>query len=130
MTLLRLHLFARLTVAFLIVRKLFAPAPLCPLRRMIVDHSLYQPGAPLADGLMHIVTQQPGLFLSEDVTHVLRAQSYWPSYNRPYFKRIFSDMGFAALQQQYGDYLYSYNNSFRALIFRREQENIHTSVAG
>lgn len=98
------------------------------VRRMVVDHALYEPRAPLRNGLMHIVTQQPGLFLSADVTSVLRAQSYWPSYNRPYFERIFVDMGFAALQQRWGDYLYSYNNSFRALIFRREQENIHTSV--
>jgi hypothetical protein len=48
---------------------------------MIVDYKLFESGKPLEDGLFTVLEQLPGQTMWMDKTQVLRAQSFWPSYN-------------------------------------------------
>ena len=41
----------------------------------------------LADGLVWVAEQIPGLTLAKDVTQTLE-RGYWPSYNVPYFREV------------------------------------------
>ncbi|XP_075533846.1 putative phospholipase B-like 2 isoform X2 [Dermacentor variabilis] len=51
---------------------------------MIVDYNKFKSGQQLPDGLLWILESLPGFIHTEDVTAVLRKESYWPSYNIPY----------------------------------------------
>ena len=47
----------------------------------------------------------------------------------PYFPDIWTELGYGALVQQFGangTYLWDYDNSFRALIFKRDAPNVNT----
>ena len=58
-----------------------------------------------------------------DVSHVLRSQAYWPSYNSPYFKKIFNLSGNKVMVDKYGDW-FSYDKTPRAKIFRRDHGKV------
>lgn len=90
---------------------------------MIVDYKLFKPFKPLRDGLFWVLEQLPTLIESRDATDVLRSQSFWPSYNSPYFPTIFNLSGVPALVEQYGDW-FTYDKTPRALIFNRDQSKI------
>lgn len=60
---------------------------------MIVDYKRFKPGQPLRDGLLWVLEQLPTLIVSRDVTDTLRQQSFWPSYNSPYFSSIYNLSG-------------------------------------
>ncbi|XP_075736787.1 putative phospholipase B-like 2 isoform X4 [Rhipicephalus microplus] len=51
---------------------------------MIVDYNKFKPAQQIPDGLLWIMESLPGFTHTEDVSAVLRKQSYWPSYNIPY----------------------------------------------
>ena len=55
---------------------------------------------------------------TEDLTHVLTGQGYWPSYNTPYFRDIFNLSGSPDSVAKYGDW-FTYDKTPRALIFKR-----------
>lgn len=90
---------------------------------MIVDYKLFKPLKPLRDGLFWVLEQLPTLIESRDMTDVLRSQSFWPSYNSPYFPTIFNLSGVPALVEQYGDW-FTYDKTPRALIFNRDQSKV------
>lgn len=91
---------------------------------MVLDYKKYTPGdATLQDDLLWVLEQLPGTIVAEDCTDTLREQGYWPSYNAPYFPLIYNLSGTPALVEEYGDW-YSYNNTPRALIFKRDQGNV------
>ncbi len=78
---------------------------------MVVDYKRFKRGKAIRDDTLWVLEQLPGkkttfptrsitLFVylnlnfsgyivREDVSNVLRNQGYWPSYNTPYFKKIF-----------------------------------------
>ncbi|XP_077527250.1 putative phospholipase B-like 2 [Haemaphysalis longicornis] len=92
---------------------------------MIIDYSKFQKGKQPQDGLLWILETLPGYNHSEDVTGVLRKQSYWPSYNIPYSPVMFQLTGAPLYVQKYGDW-FTYDKHPRALIFKRD----HSKVAG
>ena len=55
----------------------------------------------------------------EDKTSVLASQSYWPSYNTPYYQDIFNLSGSPANVAKFGDW-FTYDKTPRALIFKRD----------
>jgi len=58
---------------------------------MVVDLKKFTPGnTALTNGLLVIGEQYPGYYKVADVTHVLAKQTYWPSYNVPYFPSSFA----------------------------------------
>ena len=87
---------------------------------MILDYKLFTPGEKtLKDNLLWILEQIPGYIESADMTKVLRNQGYWPSYNTPYFKKIFKLSGGPKMVEKFGDW-FSYDKTPRALIFKRD----------
>ena len=56
---------------------------------------------------------------SEDMTWLLEAQAYWPSYNSPYFEEIYTASGWPAMASKYGDW-FTYDKTPRARIFKRD----------
>ncbi|CAG2102156.1 unnamed protein product [Medioppia subpectinata] len=93
---------------------------------MIVDYKRFRWGTRSelsSPDLLWVLEQMPTLVVSQDVTGVLRSQGYWASYNVPFFEQIFNISGYNKLVELYGDY-YSYNNTARALIFRRDQSKV------
>ncbi len=54
---------------------------------------------------------------------MLEQDTYWPSYNNPYFKYIFDTSGMPAKVAKYGDY-FDHEKTCRARIFRRDHSNV------
>jgi hypothetical protein len=80
---------------------------------MVVDYKKFVAKQPqLADGLLFVLEQIPGMIMSRDATDVLRNQSYWASYNLAYFPEIFNASGSREQVAKYGDW-FSYENSPR-----------------
>lgn len=95
---------------------------------MVVDYKKFTAGASfLNDGLLYVLEQIPGMVMYRDVTDTLRKQSYWPSYNSPYFPEIFNASGGQEMVAKYGDW-FSYENTPRAKLFRRDHVHI-TDIA-
>ncbi|PSN46677.1 putative phospholipase B-like 2 [Blattella germanica] len=96
---------------------------------MIVDYKLFKAGTPqkeLKKDLLWVLEQLPGHIKAADKTDVLREQSYWPSYNIPYFPEIFNLSDNQKLVEKYGDW-FTYDKSPRALIFKRDHVKVNDS---
>ena len=70
----------------------------------------------IADGLLYIVEQMPGIIESQDVTNILR-RGYWASYNVPAIESIYNISGNGENAQEHGTSL-SYDLAPRARLFR------------
>ena len=70
-----------------------------------MDYSLFTPYEPLKDNTLWIAEQIPGYVESADVTSYLR-NGYWPSYNIPFFEKIYADSGFTDAIKTYGNSIY------------------------
>ncbi|CAG2100801.1 unnamed protein product [Medioppia subpectinata] len=93
---------------------------------MVVDYKLFKKGTKVSDlpnNLLWIIEQMPTLVRVADVTHVLRSQGYWASYNVPYFKDIYDMSGDAELFRKMGPF-YSHDKTARAQIFHRDQSKV------
>jgi hypothetical protein len=90
---------------------------------MIVDYKKFVPGEELQDGLFTVLDQIPGQIKWEDKTNVLRAQTYWPSYNIASYPDIYNISGTYDAFLKYGDF-FSYDESPRASIFRRDHHKV------
>jgi hypothetical protein len=74
---------------------------------MVVDYKRFKKGkhqSQLSNNLLWVLEQLPGHTRAEDKTEVLRKQSYWPSYNTPYFPDIYNLSGSGELAAKYGDW--------------------------
>ena len=92
---------------------------------MVIDYTKFKPGKVLPKkGLLWILEQLPGHIHMEDLTHVLTSQTYWPSYNTPYYKDIFNLSGSPANVAKFGDW-FTYDKTPRALIFKRDQRYLN-----
>ncbi|KAJ8883119.1 hypothetical protein PR048_014959 [Dryococelus australis] len=97
---------------------------------MVVDYKRFWPDGAVSElkkGLLWVLEQIPGYVEAADKTDVLRQQSYWPSYNSPYFPAVFNLSGLPALVNKYGDW-YSYERTPRALIFRRDHAKVSNTT--
>jgi len=56
------------------------------------------------------------------MTHNLAMSGFWSSFNRPYFPRMFIDMGYAEYEAKSN--VFSFDNNPRVAIFRREQSKV------
>ncbi|ETN71256.1 lysophospholipase [Necator americanus] len=77
----------------------------------------------LLHGLLHVLEQLPNHIVHTDMTHTLLRQKYWPSYNTPYFPKIFEWSESGRMVKKYGDW-FSYEKTPRALIFRRDHDDV------
>ena len=90
---------------------------------MVVDYKLFKPGKPLKANTFWVLEQIPGFTQSADMSAVLQKQTYWASYNSPYFKEVFDRSGLPAMVAKFGDW-FSYDKTPRALIFKRDQGKV------
>ncbi|KAL1444137.1 hypothetical protein MTO96_030034 [Rhipicephalus appendiculatus] len=60
---------------------------------MVLDYNKFTPGKHLEDGLLHVLEQLPQYVNVTDATDTLRNQTYWASYNVPYFEFVFNVSG-------------------------------------
>ncbi|XP_048191210.1 phospholipase B-like 1 [Perognathus longimembris pacificus] len=89
---------------------------------MILDTNKVRPGISLDRGTLYIVEQIPTFVEHSDQTEILR-RGYWPSYNIPFHKKIYSWSGYPLLVKKLG-LDYSYDLAPRAKIFRRDQGTV------
>ncbi|EFC47273.1 laminin A family protein [Naegleria gruberi] len=91
---------------------------------MALDYKNFKPGVcHLPKDSFWILEQIPGSVMTRDVTDVLNKQSFWSSFNIPYFEHIYNISGYQQAKQKFGND-YDYNLCSRALIFKREQAKI------
>ncbi|XP_039257816.2 putative phospholipase B-like 2 [Styela clava] len=88
---------------------------------MIVDYNQFEQQS--KTGVLHVLEQLPGEVVYDDVSNVLFSQTYWASYNVPYFPKIFNDSGFPALVKKYGNW-FTHDKSPRAKIFARDHKKV------
>jgi hypothetical protein len=55
---------------------------------MVLDHTKFTPGQPLANDTLWVLEQLPGFTKAHDLTYELTKQGYWASYNVPFFATI------------------------------------------
>ncbi|KAM7289757.1 putative phospholipase B-like 2 [Ixodes scapularis] len=90
---------------------------------MVVDYKKFTPGKPLQDDLLWVLEQLPGYIYKEDLTKVLRRQTYWPSYNVPYSEVVFNMSNWQSNLEKFGDW-FTYDKTPRALIFKRDNGKV------
>merc|ERR1719456_853853 len=84
---------------------------------LIVDYNQFTPGKPVPDNTLWVVDAVPGIVHAEDLSHRLRTEGYFASYNRPYFTDVRDKTGHTAAQKSHGA-LYSWSDNPRAVLFR------------
>lgn len=85
----------------------------------MVDLKRFVPGEDLQPGLLTVAEQIPVEVVSADVTSVLR-QGYWPSFNVPYFQKVYNDSGypdFVSKLERFGQHFSKVRKSTVGLIF-------------
>lgn len=93
---------------------------------MVVDMNQFTPGAAsLAPNTLWVVEQIPTRVVARDLTPVLQQQTYWGSYNRPYFREINEESMFRKFTDQHGE-SFSYQGTARAKIIAREQKAVNS----
>ena len=91
---------------------------------MIADYKLFKPNKPLPDqDLLWVLEQIPGFIHAEDQTGLLKKQSYWPSYNIPFYQDVFNLSGSLPNVAKFGDW-FTYDKNPRARIFARDHKNV------
>jgi hypothetical protein len=90
---------------------------------MIVNTNLFTPKQSLADGTLYVIEQIPTLVEYSDQTPILRT-GYWPSYNVPFFERVYNLSGYPEFVAKHG-VDFSHELAPRAKIFRRDANNVH-----
>ncbi|KAG2385630.1 hypothetical protein C9374_003445 [Naegleria lovaniensis] len=91
---------------------------------MALDYNKFTPGqCQLPSDSLWILEQIPGTVMTKDVTPILNNQTFWSSYNIPYFEFIYNISGYPQAKEKFGND-YDYNLCSRAQIFRREQAKI------
>ncbi|VDP22673.1 unnamed protein product [Soboliphyme baturini] len=73
--------------------------------------------------IFFVLEQLPNSITVDDLTSVLYSDSYWPSFNLPYFQSIYNISGNLDLVKKYGDF-FSYENSPRHRMFKRDWQKV------
>lgn len=73
---------------------------------MIVNYAAFQPGNPQLEtkDLLHVLEQMPGYVVHDDLTSHLADQTYWASYNVPFFPFIFNISGSREMEKEFGEW--------------------------
>jgi len=90
---------------------------------MIVDYNRFKAGQPVPDDFFWVLEAVPGLTHAADMSHHLRDNGYWPSFNRPYFDDVRDVTGHKGAQRSHGS-IYSWLNNPRAQIFKGAQGSV------
>jgi len=90
----------------------------------VIDYKQFKPGQKqLAPNTLWILEQIPGYIEKQDMTATLNKDSYWASFNRPYFANINKKSMYAHYESVHGE-AFSYRNCSRAKIFQRDHSSV------
>jgi hypothetical protein len=89
---------------------------------LVLDNKKFVPRQPLPHGLLIILEQIPGYIEWSDQTRTLE-RGYWPSYNVPFFEKIYNMSGYLE-QEKNQPIMLSYQTCCRANIYRRDQGTV------
>jgi len=91
---------------------------------MVVDYKRFHKGAPqLTQGVLWLLEQIPGHVQYRDMSAQLEQDTYWASYNRPFFDDINTQSAYERYAKSMGE-IFTYRDCKRAKIFAREQSKI------
>ncbi len=91
---------------------------------LIVDYKRFDSGTgTLNPGALYVMELIPGFVEIKDMTPVLQSDSYWASYNRPYFESINEKSMYGHFTTKHGE-MFSYRNCPRAKIFHRDHSSV------
>jgi hypothetical protein len=90
---------------------------------MVVDFKVFVPGSSVQPNTLWIAEQVPGYVERRDMSQALWMNSYWASYNIPYFQYIYDISGYLQEERAQGTF-WSYTKYARPEIFRRNQTEI------
>ncbi|KAG9393605.1 Phospholipase B-like [Carpediemonas membranifera] len=90
---------------------------------MVLDTTTINADGTMQPGSFFVGEQIPGYVHYADMTAVLNEQGYWPSYNIPYFKDIYTVSGYPNAVAKKGDG-YSYTKCPRARLFAEHQATV------
>ena len=91
---------------------------------MVFDYKKFTPYQPLQPGAFWIFEQIPGGGHAGDMTEWLENETYWASYNMPYFKDIYNACGYPAKVEEWEPKAMSWEEGARAQIFRRDHHKV------
>ena len=75
------------------------------------------------EDLLWVLEQLPAYIHAEDMTPFLVENTYWPSFNVPYFSDIFNMSASPELVAKYGDW-FTHEKSPRNLMFQRDHAKV------
>lgn len=93
---------------------------------MILNLNKFTPSKLPERGFLTVLEEVPGRIHWEDMSDFLGRNTYWPSYNNPYFKDIQMLSGYSAACALSDDWCY--DSAPRANIFRQRQSLIQNEV--
>uniref|UniRef100_A0A7E4VT70 Phospholipase B-like n=1 Tax=Panagrellus redivivus TaxID=6233 RepID=A0A7E4VT70_PANRE len=90
---------------------------------IILDYKLFTPYKPLPQyGLLYVLEQLPGFTIYKDLTQYLAENTYYASYNIPFFLKTSSLSGFDKKAEEL--YWFSWSDAPRAKIFKRDHKKV------
>lgn len=95
---------------------------------MAMDLKKFTPGQAPEEGFLTVFEEVPGLYHTQDMTSVLVENSYWASYNVPYFPDIAEASGYAKICKADKDYCF--DTAPRAYLFRDNQAKVSDLSSG
>jgi len=90
---------------------------------MVLDFHKFTPGQSPNQGFLVVYEEVPGLYHYEDMTSTLIDQTFWSSYNNPYFSDIREASGYQKLCDA-GVSGNCYDQAPRSIIFREQQASV------
>ncbi|XP_065197425.1 putative phospholipase B-like 1 [Sycon ciliatum] len=85
----------------------------------IFDYKKFTPGSAPKTGALTVMEQLPTYTHTEDLTSLLHAQGYWPSYNAAYFPQVQKLGDTKGAEKLYGEFI-TYDHAPRAKLFKRD----------
>lgn len=89
---------------------------------MVLDLPLFTSGSSPSSGFLTVFEEVPGLVHYEDQTEFLTSNTYWPSYNNPFFVDIFNAAGYDKLCEKSAEFCH--DTDPRALLFAEYHSEI------
>lgn len=95
---------------------------------MVLDLNLFTPGVAPDSGFFTVFEEVPGLVHYEDQTDFLNENTYWPSFNNPFYDDIFEASGYASVCRVDEDYCHE--SAPRNTLFAENHENVVNVLTG
>lgn len=91
---------------------------------IVVDTKKFYPGSRPQAGFLWAIEQLPGEYEMGDRTDELIANTYVPSFNTPFFTKIYNDAGYPQKVEETQSNYWTYWNNSRMLILERDYTKI------